>query len=86
MMRYIKNMVFVTLLSLLMFNMSSVNSYATETNVVKIKADTINHSSDSYIVMKADIITKYRMYYGKLQYRRWNKATGKWVDSHWIDA
>lgn len=31
------------------------------------------------------IITKYRNYHGKLQYRRWNQTLGEWVVSSWID-
>lgn len=31
------------------------------------------------------IVTKYRNYHGKLQYRRWNQTLGEWVDSSWID-
>lgn len=30
------------------------------------------------------IETKYRLYNGKIQYRRWNATKGKWVDPHWI--
>lgn len=31
------------------------------------------------------IVTKYRYYNGKVQYRRWNETYGYWVDSAWID-
>lgn len=31
------------------------------------------------------IITKYRVYGGKWQYRRWNDTKGIWVDPKWID-
>lgn len=31
------------------------------------------------------IVTKYRLYNGKMQYRRWNETTGTWVDPYWID-
>ncbi len=33
----------------------------------------------------AVIETKYRVYYGRLQYRRWNATYGYWVDPDWID-
>jgi len=34
---------------------------------------------------RADVIvTKFRNYAGKLQYRRWNNTRGYWVDSYWI--
>lgn len=36
--------------------------------------------------LRADVIvTKYRYYHGKRQYRRWNKTDGKWVDPKWIN-
>ncbi len=31
------------------------------------------------------IVTKTRVYNGKLQYRRWNQTKGVWVDPYWID-
>lgn len=31
------------------------------------------------------IVYKYRMWNGKVQYRRWNKTKGYWVDANWID-
>lgn len=40
---------------------------------------------DSGIQPYADVIvTKYRMYEGKLQKRRWNETRGFWVDPYWI--
>ena len=42
---------------------------------------------DSGIMPLADVIVvKFRMYNGKLQYRRWNETEGYWVDPYWIDA
>ena len=35
----------------------------------------------------ADIIqTKFRLYKGVLQYRRWNQTKGVWVDPEWINC
>lgn len=31
------------------------------------------------------IVTKYRLYHGILQYRRWNETRDYWVDPDWID-
>lgn len=31
------------------------------------------------------IITKYRIYNNRMQYRRWNKTKKIWVDPYWID-
>lgn len=32
-----------------------------------------------------EIVTKYRFFNGKAQYRRWNQTKGVWVDPAWID-
>ena len=32
------------------------------------------------------IETKFRIYNGVLQYRRWNATRGVWVDPYWINA
>lgn len=31
------------------------------------------------------IVIKYRVFQGKVQYRRWNDTRNCWVDSEWID-
>lgn len=31
-----------------------------------------------------EIVTKFRAYNGKIQYRRWNQTRGYWVDKDWI--
>lgn len=41
-------------------------------------------TEDSTVMPTADVIeVKYRIYDGKLQYRRWNATRGYWVDSTW---
>ena len=84
-MKYIKNMILVALLSTFMVNVVPVTSFTVSANVVEIKTNDINYLPGSYEVKKAQIITKYRMHNGKLQYRRWNATTGKWVDPYWIN-
>ena len=32
------------------------------------------------------IVYKYRVWNGKLQYRRWNETKNCWVDPKWIDV
>ena len=32
------------------------------------------------------IVTRYRYYSGRWQYRRWNETKQIWVDSDWIDV
>lgn len=40
----------------------------------------------STIQPRADkIVTKYRVYNGVRQYRRWNETKGCWVDPNWIN-
>lgn len=52
-----------------------VNVYASQTTANEITA-----------TRASDIIeTKYRIYKGKLQYRRWNATLGCWYDPDWID-
>ena len=42
--------------------------------------------SDIAVTPCADeIVTKFRMLNGHLQYRRWNQTRGYWVDKKWID-
>ncbi len=42
-------------------------------------------STTSIEPRKDVIVTKYRYYNGKVQYRRWNETYGYWVDPAWID-
>lgn len=42
--------------------------------------------ADEQIASRADVIeTKIRSYYGIVQYRRWNKTRGYWMDDDWIN-
>lgn len=78
-------MILVALLSIFMANIVPVTSFAVSANNVEIKADAVNYLPSGYEVQKAQIITKYRMYNGKLQRRRWNVTTGRGVDPYWIN-
>ncbi len=84
-MKYVKNMVLVALFSTLMVNLILVTSFAASAYKVEAKTDAVNYPPGGYEVQKAQIIKKYRTYYGKMQYRRWNVTTGKWVDPYWIN-
>lgn len=45
-----------------------------------------NGADTTAIQPRADVIvTKWRVYNGKRQYRRWNQSKSKWVDDEWID-
>lgn len=85
-MKYVKNMVLVALISTLMVNMIPVTSLAVSENDVEIKTDASNYPPGGYEVQKTEIIKKYRVHNGTVQYRRWNVTTGKWVDPYWINA
>ena len=50
-----------------------------------VQVETASDNGET-ISPRADIIViKYRMYNGKMQYRRWNETKQEWVDSDWID-
>ena len=84
-MRYVKNMILVTLLSLWMVCMIPANLSAAGLDMAEIKADS-NNPPIVYSVQKTNVIIKYRVYNGKLQYRRWDMTIGVWLDPYWIDA
>ena len=54
------------------------------------KAEDRNSVYNDYFVseqVRADVIvTKFRWYEGRLQYRHWNETRGYWVDPYWIDC
>lgn len=45
----------------------------------------VTDESGVQILSTDKIVTKYRVYDGKWQYRRWNETKECWVDPHWID-
>lgn len=46
----------------------------------------VENEESGIVTYVNDIVYKYRVYQGKLQYRRWNNTKKCWVDSHWINA
>ncbi len=77
----------VATLSLTMLSSTSLLSVAAEEPVVPSSAQTVAvQDSGETISPRGDIIEiKYRVFNGKIQYRRWNVTQQKWVDSEWID-
>jgi len=73
------------LLFCMIFTLSlfSMNTYAYEdvnsNSLIEQSGEISTFSVDSIIVVT-------RMYYGKLQYRRWNETRNRWVDPYWINA
>ena len=79
--------VVIATLSLTVFSSVSFLSVAAEEPVIPSAAQvTVVQNSDETISPRGDIIEiRYRIYNGKLQYRRWNQSRNCWVDSEWID-
>jgi len=73
------------LLICMIFTLSlfSMNAYAYEdvnsNGLIAQGGEISTFSVDSIIVV-------HRMYYGRLQYRRWNETKNCWVDPYWIYA
>lgn len=60
-------------------------SIASAGNIEGIVVTNPTASSDTTITIMADtIVTKFRIYNGLTQYRRWNATKGVWVDPYWI--
>lgn len=85
-MKYVRNMVLLVALSIFMVNMIPINSFAAGTRIEEIRTTVINYSWGGFDMQTTQIVTKFRWFNGKLQYRRWNKTTGQWIDPYWIDA
>ena len=59
----------------------TIDAHAEETSI-----STQDNDPKSSNMLRADVIEKkFRVYYGKVQYRHWNRTRGKWVEDHWID-
>lgn len=50
-----------------------------------VEMSTVDASKETSTLRKDNIITKYRIHNGRVQYRRWNLSYGIWVDPYWID-
>ncbi len=72
---------FVLITCFSLSNPASAGSFAD--NILPV---VYTESSNQLIPFAADIIvTKYRTYNGRQQYRRWNDTKNEWVDPAWID-
>ena len=80
-----KKLFVLSIIGVLSIGGFAVNVQAAEQNS-QIEASTETESSEKNLLRKDNIITKYRIHNGKLQYRRWNTSYGVWVDPYWIDA
>ena len=60
----------------------------TNVSAAEVDAEAQGQSAQSDIAVTPcadEIVTKFRMLNGHLQYRRWNQTRGYWVDKKWID-
>ena len=75
-----KNFLIVTAMCALLVGVAPIAS------VSAAEAQGQSAQSDIAVTPCADeIVTKFRMLNGHLQYRRWNQTRGYWVDKKWID-
>ncbi len=63
----------------------SVQIVSLDINAADVKVvEEVSESSGIEVLSQDTIVTKYRLYNGKTQYRRWNATKGCWVDPAWI--
>lgn len=74
-------------LLLIVFALWLINSnvlVSKATGLVKVSFNEADHDlSDTAVSRGTEIEYRYRMYKGKLQYRRWNVTERKWIDKCW---
>ena len=63
----------------------SVLSLLCPTQILAASFVATNTAQEIMPMAEDDIETYYRLYNGKVQYRRWNATKNKWVDPYWID-
>lgn len=51
-----------------------------------LEPDTEPQTEPPKICSSDIIVTRYRMYHGRPQYRRWNETQKRWEDSVWLDG
>lgn len=71
----IKKIVVIAIIGMMIFQTVPVHSYAAS----------IQNIDKSYETYADDIITKFRIHNGILQYRHWNCTKGTWVEPYWIN-
>ena len=50
-----------------------------------VQVETASDNGETISPRADNIVIRYRIYNGKLQYRRWNETKQEWVDPDWID-
>lgn len=76
-----KNIIIMLVITMFLAVFPVKRVYAEDVSVATVKRQ------ESNAMVRADrIVTKYRVYDGKLQYRRWNETRGYWVDSKWLSV
>lgn len=70
---------------LLMASVSFHSAYAADPVCQAQSLQNISIAIESAVPCADQIVMKTRWHNGVLQYRRWNKTKGCWVDPDWID-
>lgn len=75
----------VVLALALMISGSVLSASAEEVSAVENQVVEQSGENSGTIAPMADkIVTKFRVYNGKYQYRHWNETRGYWVEPDWI--
>jgi len=77
-----KKLLAILLLGIMLFSLPSM---ASAQEITHSAANQISISNVSITPRSDVIVTKYRTYNNKKQYRRWNETRNRWVDSYWIN-
>lgn len=70
----------VVLALALMISGSVLSASAVENQVVEQSSE----NGGTIVPIADEIVTKFRVYNGKYQYRHWNETYGYWVEPDWI--
>jgi len=73
------------ILSILMFLVIGCGFTVYAQGQTQADPSVISRSEQSITPYASVIEYKIREYYGRIQYRRWHKTLGYWVDPYWID-
>lgn len=76
---------FISFLFVVLILSTNISASAEKPNLTKTQAAQTTGSGMAIVPFAAVTEIKYRTSKGKIQYRRWNKTLGYWVDPYWIN-
>lgn len=76
---------FISFLFVVMILSTNISAYAEEPNLTKTVAAQTTGSGMAIVPFASVTEIKYRLNRGRIEYRRWNKTYGYWVDPYWIN-